>query len=93
MATCQHHFSSAEVNGKLVCASTKVFPDSGTTLQINTYCIFCDPNIARETQHKAEEEVTGRDQKKELLQHVINTDSTAQRFKMGVCCLFSSTSP
>lgn len=91
MVSYQHDFSPAEVNGKLVCASTQAFSDFGTILQINTYCVSCDPNIARETQHRAVEEVM--EQKKELLQHVVNTDSTAQRFKMSVCCLLSSTFP
>lgn len=64
MASCQHDFSSTEVNGKIVQASTQAFSDFGVTLQINTYCIFCDPNIARETQDRAVEEVIGREQKR-----------------------------
>lgn len=69
-----------------------IFPDFGAILQINTYCIFCDANVAKETEHEAVE-VMGGEQKKKLLQLIINMDSSVQRFEMCVCCLLSSTFP
>lgn len=41
----------------------QIFPDFGAILQISTYCIFCDVNVAKETEHEAVE-VMGGEQKR-----------------------------
>lgn len=63
MASCQHDFNSTEINEKFVHAFMLIFPDFGAILQINTCCIFCDANVAKETEHRAVE-VVGGEQKK-----------------------------